>query len=60
MAANQIQPILDAMDPEAALATLARAAKKLLSHLDEEARLRFLVNLLGEAADDKVGSMVHL
>jgi len=60
MAANQIQPILDAMDPEAALAALARAAKKLLSHLDEEARLRFLVNLLGEAADDKVGSMVHL
>ena len=47
-------------DPEEALMALAQAAKELLSHLGEEARLRFMMDLLGAAGDDKVTSTVHL
>jgi hypothetical protein len=52
--------MLDAMDPEEALAALAAAAKKLLPLLGEEARLAFMVHLVGAAGGDKVGSLVHL
>jgi len=47
-------------DPEEALAALAQAVRELLSHLGEEARLRFMVDLTGGADEDKVTSMVHL
>lgn len=57
---NQIQEVIDGMDPEEALAAIAGAVKKLFSLLGHEARLQFVVNLLGDAAEDKVVSMVHL
>ena len=47
-------------DPEEALVALAQAAKELLSHLGEEARLGFMLDLLGASGDDKVTSMAHL
>jgi len=47
-------------DPEEALAALAQPVKELFSHLGEEARLRFMVDLTGGADEDKVTSMVHL
>jgi hypothetical protein len=49
-----------ATDPGEALAALAQAAKEVLSHLDEEARLEFMMGLTGAAGDEKVTSMVHL
>jgi hypothetical protein len=60
MSANKIQKILDAMDPEEALAALALAAKKLFPLLGEESRRQFLLNLGEDSGEDKVVSMVHL
>jgi len=57
---NQIQQVIDGMDPEEALAAIAVAVKKLFSLLNDEARINFVVNLVGDSADDKVASMVHL
>jgi hypothetical protein len=60
MSPDQLQHLLDSMDPQEALAALAAAAKKLLPLLGEEARLNFMVHLVGAAGGDKVGSLVHL
>jgi hypothetical protein len=60
MGKDDILRAVAATDPEGALAALALAAGKLFLHLGEEARLRFLMDLMGEAEDDKVSSMVHL
>lgn len=60
MGKDDILRAVAATDPEAALAALAQAAKKLFPHLGEEVRLRFMMDLMGEAGDDKVSSMVHL
>jgi hypothetical protein len=57
---NELQKVLEALDPEEALAALAAAVKGLLSGLDDAARLHFLLDLLGERQGDKVSSMVHL
>jgi hypothetical protein len=47
------------MDPEEALGKLSLALKKLFSHLGDDARMNFVVNLVGEAGADKLGSLVH-
>jgi hypothetical protein len=57
---NELQKALETLDPEEALAALAAAVQRLLPSLDEAARLRFLLDLLGERQGDKVSSMVHL
>jgi hypothetical protein len=57
---KELQRIIEALDPEEALAALAAAVKKLFPVLGEEARLNFMVNLVGAAGGDKVSSMVHL
>jgi len=48
------------MDPEEALAEMAKALRRLFLVLDEEARTRFLLDLVGESQGDKVSSLVHL
>ena len=60
MTPNRIEELLAGMDPEDALAAMAKAAKKIFPLLDTEARLTFWVNLLGEPGCDKTASMVHL
>jgi hypothetical protein len=60
MSTNPIYQVIDGMDPEEALASLSMAVRQLFSLLGEEARLKFVVNLLGDAGDDQVASMVHL
>jgi hypothetical protein len=55
-----IQEWLGNMAPEAALAEIGMALKKLLPAVSEENRLNFVVNLIGGAGDDKVASLVHL
>lgn len=48
------------MDPEQAMAEIAKALKGLFSTLGEDARTQFLLNLVGESEGDKVSSLVHL
>ncbi len=57
---NRIQQVIDGMDPEEALAAIAGAVKKLFALLSDEARLNFVVNLVGVSGDDKMASMVLL
>jgi hypothetical protein len=60
MSASKIAEIVDSMEPEKAAAELARVIKKLFPLLEEEARLNFVMNLMGESGEDKLASMVHL
>ena len=57
---NEIQDILERMEPEKALSEITASLKKLLPLVDEDARIRFIMNLTGESGDDKVSSLVHL
>lgn len=57
---KELQQILDTMEPAEALAKFLPVLKSLLSHLDEEARVQHVLQLLGGAGEDKVGSMVNL
>jgi hypothetical protein len=57
---NKLQDILDDMEPGEALAALTPELRKILAHLDEEARADFVIEALGGAEGDKVGSLVDL
>ncbi len=57
---EQILKMITRMDPEEALAEMAKALRGLFLVLDEEARTRFLLDLVGESKGDKVSSLVHL
>ncbi|MBI4774054.1 MAG: hypothetical protein HY788_07730 [Deltaproteobacteria bacterium] len=60
MDTTAIDTIVEDMEPEAALSMLSSTMKKLLPVLDEGARIEFVMDLFGEAEDEKIGSMVHL
>jgi hypothetical protein len=60
MSDDPIQQIMESMEPEEALAALARAAGRLFPLLGDEARLKFVTKLVGQAEGDQVASMVHL
>jgi hypothetical protein len=51
---------ISCMDPEEAMADMAKALKVLFSALGEETRTQFLLDLIGESQGDKVSSLVHL
>lgn len=57
---EEIQKIIDRMDPEEALTGMAAVASRLFPQVSEETRLRFVVGLIGEAGADKVASLVQL
>jgi hypothetical protein len=57
---DKLEDILNSMEPGVALAALTPQLRKILSHLDEDARVGFVTGLLEEAGRDKVSSMVHL
>lgn len=57
---TEIEKLLDQMEPEDALAAIAAVANRLLSHASDEARLDFVVSLIGDNGADKVSSMVNL
>lgn len=57
---NEIEKILNDLDPEDAVTQAAAALKQFLPLIGEEARNRFIMNLLGETSQDKISSMVHL
>lgn len=52
--------IISSMDPEEALSKITRVVARLLADLDNDARERFLMNLIGQSEGDKVSSLVHL
>ncbi len=60
MSRSDIQQIVDRMDPEEAASAIARVLKELFPLLDDEARMKFVMNLVGESGEDKVASLVHL
>lgn len=48
------------MEPWEAVAQMGEALKRLLPILDEEDRIGFVMNLVGDSGGDKLSSMVHL
>ena len=57
---TEIEKLIDRMEPEDALTAIAAVANKLLSQISDEARLDFVVSLIGESGADKISSMVNL
>jgi len=57
---EKLQHILDSIEPGELLAMLGPVLKKNLIHLGEEARVGFVLSLLGESGVDKVAGMVNL
>ena len=57
---DEMQKIINRMGPEEALTRLGVVLRGLFSQVSEELRLKFVVNLIGEAGADKVASLVHL
>lgn len=56
----ELEEVIARMEPEQALAAIAEVANSLLSQISDEARLNFVVSLVGNAGADKVSSMVNL
>jgi hypothetical protein len=57
---KDIQQLLESMEPAAALAELTPVIKNILTHLDEEARVSFVTDMISDSREDKISSMVHL
>jgi hypothetical protein len=57
---DKVQQLIESLDPEEALAAVARAVKNLFPLISQEARLQFVVDLIGEGDHEKVTSLVHL
>ncbi len=60
MSADKIQELVNSMAPEDAASALSFVLKDLFPLLDEDARIRFVMGLIGDSGDDKVTSLVHL
>lgn len=60
MSVDKIQELVNSMNPDEAASAIALVMKNLFPLLDEEARLKFVMNLVGESGEDKVASLVHL
>jgi hypothetical protein len=60
MSTEKIKQIIKQMGPGEAASSLALVVKDLFLLIDEDERSQFIVNLLGNAGDDKVASLVHL
>jgi hypothetical protein len=48
------------MAPDEALRALAKVVRSLLAQVDEETRLDFVRQFVGDSGADKVSSLVHL
>ncbi len=60
MNGNDILKIVEKMGPTQAASEVAMAVKKVFRLLDEDARLKFVVDLFEETPEDKGASLVHL
>lgn len=59
-AMKELRQILDTLEPAEAMATLLPELKTIMAHVDEEARHRFVAEMIGGPEGDKVSSMVDL
>ena len=57
---DELFEIISNMAPEEALSKITKVLGRLLADLDNDARDRFLMNLIGQSEGDKVSGMVHL
>jgi len=57
---DELLKIVSRMAPENALAQITRVMERLMADLDQDARDRFLMDLVGQSGGDKVSSLVHL
>lgn len=60
MSEREIVQIFEKMSPKEAVSSLKTVVQRVFRFLDDDARLDFLKDVVGEAAEDKVSSMVHL
>lgn len=60
MSVGKIQLLVNNMVPQEAASALTLVIKDLFPLLDEDARIRFVMNLIGDSGDEKVSSLVHL
>lgn len=60
MSVDKIQELVNNMEPQEAVSALSFVIKGLFPLLDEDARIRFVMNLIGDSGDDKVTGLVHL
>jgi hypothetical protein len=60
MSTDKIQTLVNNMEPQDAASALAFVIKGLFPLLDEDTRIKFVIDLIGDSDDDKVSSLVHL
>jgi len=59
MSVDKIQELVNYLEPQEAASALAIAIKDLFPLLDEDARIKFVMDLIGDSGEDKVSSLVH-
>lgn len=57
---DKLFEIISEMAPEEALSEITKVLGGLLQDLDDDARKRFLMTLIGHSEGDKISGMVHL
>ena len=60
MSTEKIQELVNTMEPQEAASALALVINDLFPLLDEDAQVRFVMDLIGDSSDDKITSLVHL
>jgi hypothetical protein len=60
MSIDKLQSLVNEMEPQDAASALTLIIKNLFPLLEEDARIRFVMNLIGDSGDDKISSLVHL
>lgn len=60
MSNRTLHDLVDSMSPDEALREMAEEIKRLFSHLREDARIDFLVDLMGDTSRGRETSLVHL
>jgi hypothetical protein len=57
---DKLFEIISHMAPEEALSEITKVMGSLLRDLDNDARERFLMTIIGQSESDKISGMVHL
>jgi hypothetical protein len=60
MSNEALHRLVDSMSPSEALEEMAAEIRRLFLHLREDARINFLVGLMGDSSQNKESSLVHL
>jgi len=60
MSVDKIQELVNNMEPQEAVSALSFVIKDLFPLLNEDIRIKFVMDLIGDSGDDEVSSLVHL